>query len=175
MFAGRRVILRRVGRAAFRVHDHLPLVEEVIGHTDRGVEKTAGVAAKIEHELLHPLLTKLVDRVVKLADRCGGEVFDADVADAGTQHQRVGDRVGRDRCTNDCQWDRFLDAHSHDLDVNGGPFRAFQALDDIVERKVIGRDAFDFRDDIAGADAEPRGGSAFERSDDSDLIVALGQ
>ena len=70
--------------------------------------------------------------------------------------------------------DRLLHPDADDLDVDRGALRALEALDDVVEREVVGGGAFDFGDDVAGADAEARGGRAFERRDDGDLVVALG-
>src|SRR5207302_9916961 len=134
--------------AALRVDDHLALVEEVIGDADGGIEQTARILAKVEDELLHPLPFQLLDRFVELANGRGGEVFDADVADAGLQHQHVGNRVGGDRGAYDRKRDRVLHPWADDLDVDRRSFRPFEALDDVVEREGVGRTAFDFGDDV---------------------------
>ena len=174
MFARSDVILCRIGRATLGVNDHLTLVEEVIGHADRCVEKSARIAAEVEHQPLHALLFQLFNRIVELAHSGGREVFDLDVSDAGPEHQHVGNGVRGDGCAHNRQRNRFLDAHANDLDVDGCTLRSLQTLDYFVEREVVGRSAFNFGDDVAGADTQARGGSAFQRGDDGDLIVALG-
>jgi hypothetical protein len=146
----------------------------VIADADRGIEEAARILAEVEDELLHPLALQLLERVAELANGRRREVLDADVADAGADHQHVADRVRGDGGAGDRERDRLFDADAQDLDVDGGALRSLQLLDDVVEREIIGGGAFDFGDDVAGADAEARGGRPFERGDDGDLIVAFG-
>jgi len=173
MLARRNIVLRRIGRAAFRVDDHLPLLEEVIGNADRRVEQTARILAQVENKPLHALLFELVDGFIELANSRRREVFDTDVADARTEHQHIRDRVCWNGRADDRQRNRFLDADAEDLDVDRGALRTLELLHDLVERQLAGRCAFDLRDHIAGADAEAGGGCAFERGDDRDLVIPL--
>src|ERR1044071_9179248 len=98
--------------------------------------------------------------VRELDDGGGGEVLDADVADTRTDHQGVGDGVRGDGGAGDGERDRLFHPHALDLDADGGAFRALQALDDVVEREVVGGDALDLGDHVTSADAEACGRGA---------------
>jgi hypothetical protein len=133
------------------------LGEEQVGHADRLVEQTAGVAAQVEHPRARALLLQLGDLGLEILAGLVGELVDLEVADVALEQPaadaRDPDHVARDR---QHQW--RVDAHALDGDDDLGVGVAAQPVHRLGQVQVLGRVVVDLDDVVARLHAGLGGG-----------------
>ncbi len=135
-------------------------------------KQTAGVVTHVEDELLHPLATQRFERLRQLLrGRVREAAGQADVADAGADHEGVADRGLRDARALDGEVERRLAPGALDLDGDGLAFGAAHGLRDGQRRPLARVLAVDLDDAVAEAQAGLGGGRALDGRLDVDAVA----
>ena len=168
---GRPIILVRVRDAAARVDDHLALRQELVGHLDRLVERTAGVAADVEHETTHPLGRQIPKRPLEIAVGVLAEILQLDVAGGRIEHEVGGDRGNVDFVARHFERNQLIVAAAPERDVDRRPLRTAQLLHRLFGGPALGVLVADARERVAASYAFLVGRRAFEHARRDDVAV----
>ncbi len=159
-------------RTAAETHDLLTRVEKEIGHAHAFVEQSAGIAAQIDHQRLHPRLGERIDRVTQLERRLLAEDRQCDVPHPAVEQQRVLHRMNENVPTRERVFDRCRDAGTLNGEPDDGPRCAAKKIPRVLDREPAHSLAIDLDDSIAGLNAGGQRRSTGQRRDDRDPAVA---
>ena len=136
-----------------RGHDHLALRQELVGHFDGLIERTAGIAPNVEHEPAHTLASQVVQGTFEVAIRVLAEILQLDVGRRRIDHERG--RHGRDvhLVARDVERNQLLVAPPPQLDVHRRPLGAAQFLHRLLGAPAFGAFLADLRERVAAAHA----------------------
>jgi hypothetical protein len=151
------------GDAPLRVDEQLAAGDELVEHVHRLREQPARVRAQVDDQRLHALRVQVLQRPLQLLAGRRGETDDAQIADPGPDHVRVGNALDGDlgALDRDAQGLSFVLAHDGHFDGRaGGP--AQQLEDVVVGHALRERLLVDLGDAVARAQPEPVGRRALE-------------
>ena len=138
----------------FGIDDQLALVQELVGHGDRLVEKSARVAPQVEDQLRHTLGAQRGECPVELVERTAGKLSQLDVPYAVGDAESRFDTLDRNHAAHDIDLDQVGDTLPFEAQVNRRTARTAQFLDDIVLGNLAPGDKriVDLDDPVAGLD-----------------------
>ena len=159
-----------VADATLGVHDELAVVDELLGHLHRGRQEPARVVAQVEDQRLHARLRGLLERGGHVARRLLLELTELDVGHAAAEVGRP-DRLHADLLARDVEVLRLGPAFAHDGDRHLGARLAAHPLDGVRQLHVLGHQAVDFHDAVAGLQPRAVRGRALDgRHDGQDVV-----
>ncbi len=168
------------GKAAFRCaatvigNDSLALFEEHITNGNGFVEKAAGIAAHVEDESVERIGAKHFEGVGNFAIGGFVELREADVADAGLEHERNFNGVAGNFVAGDGENERIGITFAGDGDFYDRALGTFQEIGNFTGGEAVGGFLVDFDDDVTGTEARVVGGCADVGRHDHGVIFARG-
>jgi len=165
----RQIVLIRILHAAPGIHDHLPALQEPVGHGDRLVERSAGIVAQVQHQSLQPFSTQLGQRSAQLAIGGLRKILQADVPRARRNHERRAHRGDVDLVAVDGQGNQLIEAA--DGNIHRGALRTSQFLHRLLAGPALGALALDNGDDVAAPDACAVGRCPLKQVGHGDVVV----
>ncbi len=158
--------------AAMIGNDHLALFEEHVADSNGFVEKAAGIATKIEDQAVKRRGAKGFEGFSNFAIGSFVELGEANVADAGLEHESDIDGVTGNFIAGNGKHERVGVAFTSDGDFYDGALGTFEEVSHFAGGESIGDLFVDFDDDVTGAKACVIGRSAdVGRHDDSAIFA----
>jgi hypothetical protein len=106
-------------------NDHFTFGNQVIHHRDSLRQKTARIAAEIQHQTFQMILIERFHAIFEFTTGRLIELFDVDITNAGLQGENLRNTLPADLIANDVEYDRLLDPFAGNLDLYRGSLRTF--------------------------------------------------